>query len=308
MELQVLFGYIKPYRAEMKVREYETYQAVYCGLCKQMGKLYGRWSQLTLSFDMTFLSLLAIGLQEEFAGFEKQRCSVNPLKKKNCHKSCRDLTHTASLGMLMCYYKLKDNLQDNRFAGKLLSICAFPWAWNGRRKAQKAYPEMDALMLQCMQDQWILEQAQCDSIDCAAEPTAKALSVILASLSEKQDDKTALMRMGYLLGRYVYLMDAVDDLDRDQRRGSYNVFLQKFGDDRQSLIQAAVKALNCTVAEIAAAYQLVSLERFSCILDNIIYLGLHANIRMVMLKYQHDMTITSHQHQPIERVTYDKSI
>ena len=92
--------------------EYDTYKAVYCGLCKQLGKAFGPFSRMTLSYDFAFLSLLSLGVAEECRGFKREPCAANPLKKKPCLCACEDSAFSASAAMLMLYYKVKDNYQD----------------------------------------------------------------------------------------------------------------------------------------------------------------------------------------------------
>ena len=109
-----MFGYIKPLKPEMKVREFDTYQAVYCGLCRELGDAFGPFAKLTLSYDFTFVALLAMGLREEFPGFCKGQCMANPFKKKNCAASSPELSLVAASAMVLFYHKVRDNIHDAR--------------------------------------------------------------------------------------------------------------------------------------------------------------------------------------------------
>ncbi len=284
-----MFGYVKPCKPEMKIKEFDTYKAVYCGLCKRLGKVYGPFARLTLSYDFTFLAMVSSGLSSEFSGFRVERCIYNPMKKKACLVPCHDLTFSASAAMVMLYYKLKDNYEDGGVKEKLQTICLMPFAKSARKKAMREYPHLEELVKKCMDSQYQVEHSDTLSIDRAAEPTASALSGICEMLSEDPVQKKVLSRLGYLLGRYVYFIDALDDLEEDIKTGSYNIFYKKFqaqgqAEDLSSMHAYARETLNLTVGQIAAAYELLDLRRYKPILDNIIYLGLHESLNQVLLK------------------------
>ena len=281
-----MFGYIRPYKPEMKIKEFDTYKAVYCGLCKQLGRAYGPFARMTLSYDFTFLSLIALSLREECGGFRAQRCAANPLKKKPCLVPCGDLTLGASTAMIMFYYKLRDNIQDSGFAGRLKARLLLPFAAPARKKAARLYPEIETAVADCMREQAQVERSDSLSVDRAAEPTARALSLIFAGLSEQPAQQKVLARLGYLVGRYVYLIDALDDLEEDRKTGCYNILDRRARADglrtEDGVWAYAREVLNLTVGQIAAAYELLELRRFRPILDNVIYLGLHHSVEQVL--------------------------
>ena len=285
-----MFGYIKPFKPELKVREFDTYQAFYCGLCRQLGEAFGPFAKLTLSYDFTFLAMAAAGLRKNFAGFGKARCMANPLKKKTCAVPCADLSFTASCAMILFYHKLRDNLADSSFWKRLLYYPILPFAASARKKAMARFPEVDPIFSKTMAEQAALEGDKANSIDRAAEPTAAAMGAMLALLAEDEIQKRVLSRFGYLIGRWVYLMDALDDLEEDQKSGGYNAFLLKFGGDAPESADLAeirrygMGVLNVTVAELGAAYELLEWQRYKEILDNIIYLGLPRAAREILAK------------------------
>ena len=275
-----MFGYIKPFKPELKVKEFDTYQAVYCGLCHQLGEAFGPFAKLTLSYDFTFLAMAALGLREEFGGSCKARCMANPLKKKTCAVPCGDLSFAASCAMILFYHKLRDNIEDTHTPKKLLYYLILPFASSARKKAVKRFPEVDGIFSQMMEEQLALEAAKTPSIDRAAEPTASAMSKMLQLIAADDTQKRILERFGYLAGRWVYIMDALDDLESDRESGGYNPFLLRLGEssptDEQlkELREYGRGVLNVTVAELGVTYELLDWKRYKSILDNIIYLGL----------------------------------
>ena len=278
-----MFGYIKPYKPELKMRDFDSYQAVYCGLCHQLGKSFGPFSKLTLSYDFTFVAMLASALSDTPACYEKCRCIANPLKKKTCVKDDKSYHFVASCAMSMIYHKLKDNILDHKGIRKLPYCLLLPFASGARKQSRKDFPFMDQAFSLMMERQQAVEEKCSASIDEAAEPTAAALSTVMEALSEDNLTKRVLSRMGYLLGRWVYLLDALDDLEEDFKRKGYNPFLQKFSvtdlteEKKREIIDYGMGVLNINVAELAAAYELLGLKRYQNTLENIIYLGLKAS-------------------------------
>lgn len=280
-----MFGYIKPYKPQMKICEYDTYKAVYCGLCKQLGRSYGIAARFTLSYDFAFLSILAMSLKDETPEFCKERCFAHPLQKKFCCKAGEASRYSACTAMIMLYYKVQDNYRDSHFGGKLLMLLAKPFAASARKKALCEYPETDALVAEMMRAQFALEAAGCSGIDEAAEPTARCLSALCAQLGRGDGPRRVLARFGYLLGRWIYLMDAVDDLEDDLKSGSYNAFILEHHLTKQSDLSGiraqTGAALNQTAAELAKTYELLELKRYKSILDNIVYLGLKNSLNLI---------------------------
>ena len=111
-----MFGYLRVQKSELLVREYEAYKAVYCGLCKQLGKDYSFLTRMALSYDCTFYAMLLMSLERSCKGFDKGRCKFNPLKKCQ-YAYCGDESYSkaSALTVISAYYKLKDDLTDSGF-------------------------------------------------------------------------------------------------------------------------------------------------------------------------------------------------
>lgn len=268
----------------MKICEFDTFKAIYCGLCKQLSHAFGPFSSLTLSYDFTFIATVSLGLSDECKGFKKCSCVANPLKKKACHIKCEELNFCAGCAMLMIYYKLVDNLHDSGFFGKIKTLCALPFAAYARKNAKKLYPKIDMIIKEAMQKQSQVEKEPISSIDKTAHPTANALSKICEYLSDDEKQKVILAKFGYMIGRYVYLSDALDDLERDIKKNEFNPFKKKFENENKSIEEIkkyAIELINITIAETAPAYELLNLKRYKPILDNIVYLGFHNTLKEI---------------------------
>ena len=279
-----MFGYIKPLTPELKVKEQEAYKAVYCGLCKQLGRNYGTLPQMTLSYDFAFLAILAIAVSGENVQFAQERCMVHPLKKRNICQSCESLDLSAAMATILLYHKLKDNLADGDVGEKILCGTALPLAESSYRKASAKLPELAKLTEEQMMEQSILEKEKCPSTDRASEPTAKILEALLGGLSEDPSQKLVLKRIGYLLGRWVYLMDALDDLEDDIRNDCYNPFRYCETTGDESPQEQAVASLYMTIAEIIRAYDLLEVQHFDGLLSNVFELGLKQSVDELVRK------------------------
>lgn len=266
-----MFGYVKACKPELRIKEYEIYKAVYCSLCKKLGHSYGILSRFTLSYDFTFLALLNMALQDSCDGFEQKRCAFNPLKKCNYCKNDDAIDMPAAAAMIMLHYKILDNIADERGIKKIGYWCLKPIFSSAHKKAAKKYTQIEDAVAEYITAQNALEKANCTSIDEAADPTAKVMEKILSLCSDDEVQKRVLRRLGYCLGRYIYLLDAAVDLPQDVKKGSYNVL--KNVDENQVKDRITGQLYFC-VNEAAKAFELLDIKKYKTILGNIIYLGL----------------------------------
>ena len=270
-----LFGYIRIDKPELRVKEYETYKAIYCSLCRSLGKHYGFLSRLTLSYDFTFLALLDMSLKDGCDGFERKRCAFNPLKKCNYCKNSDALKMPSAAAMIMLYYKLKDNIADERGIKKIGYCFLLPFFAGVHKKAAKEYPLIEQIVFEYIKEQTKLELENCNELDKIADPTAKALAKLLMLCSQEQSQKRVLERLGYCLGRYIYILDAACDLESDIKNSSYNVLkYETSGNINEYIRQRVVPQLYFCANEASKAFELLDIKKYKAILGNIVYLGL----------------------------------
>ena len=265
-----MLGYIMAYKPEMRIKEFEMYKAVYCTLCKQLGRDYGIFARFTLSYDFTFLALLKMSLTDGDTECERKRCAFNPLKKCNyCKTNTDDFDFSAAVAMIMMYYKLLDNISDEKGIKRLGFMALKPLFALAYKKAAKKQPEADRIVADYITAQNILEKQNCDNLDAAANPTAECLSKLFMLCAENDFNKRALSRLGYCMGRYIYILDAAADLEKDIRKNRYNV-LKNYGD---ACVRTEIQLTAC-INEAVKAFELLNIYRYKNILGNIIYLGL----------------------------------
>ncbi len=266
-----VFGYIRIDKGELLVREYEAYKAVYCGLCRQMGKDYSFLSRLALSYDCTFYALFLMALRRDCTGFEKKHCRFNPLKKCQFCK-CRDdaLSKAAALTMILSYHKLDDNISDSGFFRALPYRLIKPLFSRWRKKAAERYPELDEAARRMMKAQREAEDNPDCTLDMAADPTAAMLSSVLSLEAEDEAQRRILAQTGYGIGRFIFFIDAVDDYKKDVKTGGFNP-LCSLGESRFEIIN---RNLSQALASAFDAYNLLTVVDFKGIIDNILLRGL----------------------------------
>lgn len=278
-----MFGYVRPFKPYMRMCEYDTYKGVYCGLCKTIGHNFGFVPRLTLSYDFAFLCLMDMSLYDEKLCGERQRCVAHPLKKTFCVNCPSGIEYSSYAAMLLIYHKLKDDLCDKELKNKIRSVLLLPFFKRSYKKASIKYPYLADNIEKQMKYQRKIEEEKCAKIDIACEPTARIMEAIFGGLAD-DEKKNDLERFGYLLGRYIYLCDALDDVREDYRKKNYNPLILIFdcknnygelSDDQYKKISEYVKDnINFTLGELAEVYIRLDLKMYKPVIDNIIYLGL----------------------------------
>ena len=224
-----MFGYVRIFKPELKVREYEEYKAVYCTLCKTLGKEYGLVSRLLLSYDATFYILLRDCAADGTPQYKKGRCPFNPAKVCNYQTDCPESYRAAAaLTVILAYHKARDDRRDSKGFKKAAAALACAFLRASYKKAAKRYPHFAEIAAASMEKQQVLEAAQCDSADRAADPSASALAALCTAHMPEGEQRRVTERIAYCVGRWVYLMDAYDDMEKDLKNGGYNPFLLQY--------------------------------------------------------------------------------
>lgn len=270
-----MYGYIQPNQDELKIREYAEYRAYYCGLCKCLGEEYGEIARNVLSYDCTFIALLLSGLAGT-DNVQKRRCVYKPLSKPRLTAVADDmLRFAADMDVLLAYYKLDDDWRDDK---NPTAACARLALRNAMKKAANRQPEMDRAISCGLKELEELEKANCPELDAPADAFARMMKTAGLSMPiENRGDRIALSHTLYHLGRWVYIIDAWDDREKDKKKGSYNPFISSGADKSR-----AEFLLNCSLNEAIKAYQLLNITSHKGLLDNIILDGCPAKNRKVL--------------------------
>lgn len=276
------------------MREYEEYKAVYCTLCRVLGEEYGLAARGLLSYDACFYVLLRDCAESgENPEYKAGRCRFNPLKKCNYQTNCGESYRAAAaLTVLMSYQKARDNAADSKGLKRIAARMISPYLRGKYKKAKARYPQFAEAVEQAMATQADLEKEGCTSADRAADPSAKALSAIFCAGVESEMQKRVIERVAYCVGRFVYLLDAYDDLEDDLKNGSYNPFIRKYDIRNAEALRAPalqeniLRSLHMTANEAAVSFHLLTGEVHRSILENILQDGLESACAAVRKKYE----------------------
>jgi len=271
-----MFGYVKIHKPELKVKEYEQYKSVYCTLCKRLGKSYGHLIRMTLSYDFAFLSMLILSANGSEVSFKKGKCVYNPFKKCNyteCDNGAYDFSGAAAV--IMLYYKLIDDIRDKNFFQSIPSLILKMLIKNKYNKACLNYPQIDDI-IKTMDNEQVAAENDNLGLDYVSEPSAKALGKI-CEFSASDDKKRIMYRIGYCVGKWVYLVDALDDKEDDIKNKCFNAV--KNLDN-----EVVVSNLNVCSNEAGVAFELLNDNLFSNIIRNILYLGMPAEVGRILIE------------------------
>ena len=282
-----MFGYVRTHTPEMKVSEYEYYRAAYCGLCRSMGKCTGQCSRMTLSYDFAFLALVRLALSGERAEIGRHRCMAHPLRKRAMMESNRETEYCAYAAALLTYHKLDDDISDERGTKRALARISRPMARSMRKKAIKrgGLSALDAHIADCLRRLSEFEGSGKASVDEPAEIFGDLLSAIVAEGFEGAEQKIA-KNIGYHIGKWIYITDALDDLPEDIKKARYNPFILLYGRELNAEHSQLVReALKVELSDAEGAFDLIDFgdnRMIENIIYNIIYLGMPLTVERVM--------------------------
>ena len=279
-----MFGYVKPLKPELLVKEYEFYRATYCGICRSMKRHTGAFSNITLSYDSVFLALVRMLYIEDLEiGAEKRRCIAHPTKRRYMLKENSAVEYTARAFAILTYYKMADDLHDERgmrrFAvGAVRPIVSYA-------KSRAALPALADIVKRKLSEISGLEDSGCSSADKPASLFGELLGEIFAhGLPEK--DRLVPYECGYHLGKFIYCADAAEDYEADGKTGKYNPYVLMY--EGNPLTPENKESIKCGLLleckKIESAVNLLpfgSRAMIENIINNIIYLGLVKRIEFL---------------------------
>lgn len=283
-----MFGYVTPCKMELKVKDYEKFKAYYCGLCLAIKETFGHIPRFTLNYDMTFLAILLDGLNEDKIQYEKSICIAHPLNKKPKVIDNDALKYAAFCNVALTYFKLLDNYNDNNSKiSKLLSkfLKKYIKISDEHKKEILDYMKTKLDLLSKMENS--KESINIDEIsDIFADLTGYIISQYY-----KQEDNTNLYWLGYNLGRFIYLIDAYDDLKEDMENHKFNAIEKAFNSEKltfeefiETIRERIEFNLILSAESCAASLENLPLKKNKELLANILQLGLMEKIESIKIK------------------------
>ena len=280
-----MFGYILPDKPNLYMKDYGLYRAFYCGLCHETGHCQGQCMRFGVGYDITFLSILFHGVKHEELHFKRKACVAKPFVKTTIVVDSPLQVQCCHLNALLLDFKAKDDLADSKHkGGKRLIRGAIRRQVN---KARKALPQVAAILDEAFVDQQKVERVHPANWLVAADPFACCMQEIALAMAPQGGEPLA--EVAYGLGQFVYLMDALDDYDKDVAKGEYNpLYLAYQADNKRALLAANEAELRTQIDELIArikeAYRQVAIFDTEGIVTNTLWYGLRARSEQLLDK------------------------
>ena len=271
-----MFGYVNVYKPELKMKDYYKYKAYYCGLCKTLKEKYGRLGQMTLSYDMTFLIILLSSLYEADTRYEQNHCIIHPVKKHDT--LINEITgYVADMDIALTYYHLLDDWNDESSILGLAGAKALKKAYN---RISKQYERQCTGIREALLRLKACEDKKETNIDIVSRCFGELMSEIFVYRKDLWED--ILRKTGFYLGKFIYILDAYDDIEKDLKKGCYNPLLPIYGN--VTFEQDCKDMLTMMMAECTREF-----EKLPCLIDmdilkNILYDGVFVKFDLINKK------------------------
>ncbi|MCR3758823.1 hypothetical protein KYB31_07420 [Clostridium felsineum] len=215
-----MFGYVLPLKGELKIKDYEKFKSYYCGLCLSIKKNYGNLPRCVLNYDMTFLAVLLDALEDKKCEFSLNRCIAHPTKKKYSVVDNDALDYAAFFNICLVYFKLIDDVNDDKkLVSKLKSILLKGYF----KKFPKTFSTYTTYIKNSLAKLSKLEKSSTAlTLDEISHPFADLTAFIISSYAYNKPYKDILYNIGYNLGKWIYIIDAFDDLKEDLEKQKFN--------------------------------------------------------------------------------------
>ena len=279
-----MFGYVRTDVPYLYIKDERLYKAMYCGVCKGIAQVCGNSARMGLSYDVTFLSVIMHNILGQDVKIEKQHCLTHCIRSKDMAEVDELTRQLGALNTLLVYYKYTDDIADGDHGrGKRL------WFKKGFKKASKKYPQIAKIVKDNLARQEQVENSKTDSLDRAADATAEMLAQFSDyALGEKATKATRTLF--YSLGKWIYLIDGLDDYDKDLKKGAYNPFVYAYGAESKAALLAGEHGEDVRYAFHALFYDIrenlsqIEFHFNRDLQDNVLLRGLPSTTKQIMEK------------------------
>lgn len=272
-----MFGYVRINKMDLTFREFENYKGYYCGLCRYLKKNHGEISRLGLNYDITFLIVLLTALYKPNSEIIEENCIVSPFKKKK--KIINEITeYAASMNIILSHYKLEDNLLDDKGIKDILAYNIY----KGKLKlAYEKYPRKAEIIKQQMKLLNELEKEKSSNIDMVSNTFGEVMGEVFSYKDDSYEED--LRRIGFNIGKYIYILDAYEDLEEDYKKGRYNPF-NEYINKREELKVRVDKLISISLGLLASSIDKLNLQINRGIIENIVYSGVYMRYKNILNK------------------------
>ena len=268
-----MFGYIVLNKPEIKFKDFDLYRSFYCGLCRELKDRYGISGQISLTYDMTFVVILLSALYDLPAQKGETRCIIHPVRKQPVRRN-EAAEYAADMNVLLTYYKCRDDWDDE----KKVTALGYSRILQGKvRKLDEKYPEKSRQIQKYLAELSEMEKAGEKDIDKMSGCFGKIMEEILAW--KKDVWENSLRRMGFFLGKFIYLLDAYDDVEEDIKNKNYNPFSGQY--IMEAFDEQVRQLLIMMMAQTCREFEKLPIIEYTDILRNILYSGVWVRFEMI---------------------------
>lgn len=271
-----MFGYVVVNKAEMKFKEFDLYHSYYCGLCKTLKNKFGIRAQVSLNFDMNFLAVLLSGLYEPKTEIKQERCVTHPVKKHlSRYNQCVD--YAAKMTIVLTYFKCEDDWLDERKISRQAYKKLIKKAYD---TVKQEYPEKVSKIEQCLHKINDYEKQGLDNLD----EISKYFGEVMGLICTYQDDEwyDELYELGFYLGKFIYFIDAYEDIEDDIKKENYNPLKQMY--QGEEFDGRCKDILELMISEAALAFERLPIIENTSIIRNILYSGVWTKYEIIKKK------------------------
>jgi hypothetical protein len=270
-----MFGYVRINKMDLTFREFDIYKGYYCGLCKNLKESRGRASTLSLNYDITFLILLLSSLYNVKSSVVNERCLANPFKKKM--KITNEITeYAADMNILLTYYKLEDNINDDKRLRDKIAYYLYKPIF---KKSHNKYTDKSNYIQNKLNELNDLEKEKVRNIDEVSNLFGDIMGEIF---NYKEDEYTNILKnIGFNIGKYVYTLDAYEDLEKDYKRGRYNPFVE-YINNKDELKLKVDNLMMYILGFLSQEIDKLHIKNNISIIDNIVYSGMYLRYKNIL--------------------------
>ena len=268
-----MFGYVVMNKPEIKFKDFDLYRSFYCGLCRELREKYGISGQITLTYDLTFVIMLLSGLYEPPTQKGATRCIIHPVRKQPVRRNAIT-EYAADMNVFLAYYKCVDNWNDDRSP---VSLMYGQTLKKKEKKIEKQYSEKTRIITKLLEELSRMEKEGERDLDRVSGCFGRIMEEIFAY--RKDVWEPTLRRMGFFLGKFIYLMDAYDDVEKDVEKGNYNPFAEEY--IMEGFQEKVQQMLVMMMAETCREFEKLPIIKYTDILRNILYSGVWCRFETV---------------------------
>ena len=279
-----MFGYLQVDKSTLDDGQRGLYQTFMCGLCFASKKHFSNVARVAINYDINFFNVLFHSFANVDVEIQKHNCIAHPIKKRTVCNPTQLMDNLAIANVLLVYLNLYDDVVDEGGIKKKTALRMFKRDYH---KAQKLMPELDKALTQNYDELRKLEQSGCNVLDKVCHPFAQMSQEFAKHIL--QTDNKYLLNLCYNVGKWVYLIDALDDIKKDLSKGVYNPIAKCFN------LQQASQLSNCyedvsfvmyaTLNAVATCFNDMNLSKYNCLLTNLLYKSLRQKTESVLNQY-----------------------